>query len=347
MKSNPYLGQTLSNRYQIQKEIGSGGFASIFKARDTIENRDVAVKILTQKSDTDTEEKREERFAREAQILLNHPNIVHIFELNSHTSPPCTYIVMELLNGHDLRKELDKSGPIHPSRSIAFVIQALEALEMAHQRDIVHRDLKPENLFLHTPPKQSETIKLLDFGIARIHNEHKLSLTGQILGTHKYLAPEYIQDNMITPKLDIYQMGLVLVELLTGISVVQTDHVMTGFRQHIRGSIEIPVALLESSLGPILCQSLHNDPNERFTNVSQFAQALLSINPESIPFGEELKEKIALNTYQKGMTLLDLSSEEESEKQEQVTEQHTQNRKIPLVLFAVIIIAVGIAIAMT
>ena len=142
-------------------------------------------------------------------------------------------------------------------------------------------------------------------------------------------------------------MGLVLVELLTGISVVQTDHVMTGFRQHIRGSIEIPVALLESSLGPILCQSLHNDPNERFTNVSQFAQALLSINPESIPFGEELKEKIALNTYQKGMTLLDLSSEEESEKQEQVTEQHTQNRKIPLVLFAVIIIAVGIAIAMT
>ena len=172
MKSNPFLGETLSNRYQIQQEIGSGGFASVFKARDTVQNRDVAIKILTQKSDTNTDEKREERFAREARVLLNHPNIVHIFELNSHTSPPCTYIVMELLNGHDLRKELDKSGPIHPSRSIAFVIQALEALEMAHQRDIVHRDLKPENLFLHTPPKQSETIKLLDFGIARMHNEH-------------------------------------------------------------------------------------------------------------------------------------------------------------------------------
>ena len=149
MKPNPFLGQTLSNRYWIQKKIGSGGFASIFKARDTVKEIDVAIKILTLLPDTQVEEKREERFLREARIHLNHPNIVNIFELNHHESPSCTYIVMELLTGQDLRKTLEEKGPIPPQKAIPFVIQALEALDTAHEKNIIHRDIKPENLFIH------------------------------------------------------------------------------------------------------------------------------------------------------------------------------------------------------
>ena len=347
MKSNPFLGKTLSNRYLIQQEIGSGGFASVFKAQDIQKNKTVAVKILAQKSNTNTDEKREERFIREAQLLLQHPNIVEIFELNHHTSPECTYIVMELLKGHDLRKELEENGPIHPSRCIDFTIQVLNALDLAHQKDVVHRDLKPENLFIHTTKRKHETIKVLDFGIAWMHTEHTLSLTGQILGTHKYLAPEYIQDNMITPKLDIYQMGLVLVELLTGTPVVNTEHAMTGFRQHIRGSIEIPLALLESSLGAILLQALHNDPTQRFASASQFALALSSIDTNLIPTGDKLKEKIALNTYQKGKSILEMSSEDEAaEEEHHHPALSSQNKLLPILIFAAISLAIGLAVTM-
>lgn len=347
MKSNPFLGKTLSNRYLIQQEIGSGGFASVFKAQDIQKNKTVAVKILAQKSNTNTDEKREERFIRESQLLLQHPNIVEIFELNHHTSPKCTYIAMELLKGHDLRKELEENGPVHPSRCIDFTIQVLNALDLAHQKNVVHRDLKPENLFIHTTKRKDEAIKVLDFGIAWMHTEHTLSLTGQILGTHKYLAPEYIQDNMITPKLDIYQMGLVLVELLTGTPVVNTEHAMTGFRQHIRGSIEIPLALLESSLGAILLQALHNDPDQRFASASQFAQALSSIDTNHIPTGEELREKIALNTYQKGKSILEMSSEDEAiEEDNHPPAQSSQNKMLPIFIFAAISLAIGLAVTM-
>ena len=349
MKSNPFLGKTLSNRYLIQQEIGSGGFASVFKAKDIQKNKTVAVKILANESNTNTDEKREERFVREARLHLQHPNIVQIFELNHHEAPPYTYIAMELLCGHDLRKELEENGPIHPPRCIDFIIQALEALDTAHQKNIVHRDLKPENLFIHTTKRKDEIIKVLDFGIAWMHTEHTLSLTGQILGTHKYLAPEYIQDNVISSKLDIYQMGLVLVELLTGTPVVHTDHAMTGFRQHIRGSIEIPIALLESSLGPIILQALHNDHTQRFASASQFAQALSSIDTNHIPTGEELKEKIALNTYQKWKSILEMSSEDNAiEKEHHPTApvQSSQNKLLSIFVLATISIVIGFTFAM-
>ena len=347
MKSSRFIGQTLSNRYQIQQQIGSGGFASVFKARDVVQNKDVAVKILTQKSDTQTNEKREERFSREARIHLNHPNIVQIIEYNHHESPSCTYIVMELLSGHDLRKELEDHGPINPKRAIRFMIQALEGLENAHQQNIIHRDIKPENLFIHIQNKSDENIKLLDFGIARMHSEHTLSLTGQLLGTHKYLAPEYIQDNNITPRLDIYQMGLVLIELLVGKPVVHTDHAMTGLRQHIRGSLEVPMALLESSLGPIIVQSLHNNPNERFSSALQFAKALSSISPDELPFGEQLTETISLDVYQKSSSLMEISSEEEIESAKKTTVHDAGNQKnIYILIIVLLAVIIGLAIVM-
>lgn len=320
----------------------------MFQARDTVKQTDVAIKILNLIPETEVEEKREERFLREARMHLNHPNIVHIFELNYYEPLPCTYIVMELLEGQDLRKELEENGPMHPQRAIPLVIQVLLALDTAHQHNVIHRDLKPENLFIHMPETEMEAIKVLDFGIARVHTEHSLSITGQILGTHKYLAPEYIQDDIITPKLDIYQMGLVLIELLTGTPVIQTDHALTGLRQHIRGSVEIPVALLESSLGPIILQSLHNDPKERFASAVQFAQALSSIALGSIPFGEALEEKIALNVYFKGSMLLQYSSEEDWEEDDTIVEiRQLQENTAPLLLFTAITIAIGIIVAIT
>ena len=183
-----------------------------------------------------------------------------------------------------------------------------------------------------------------------MQTEQTLSLTGQILGTHKYLAPEYIQDNIITPKLDIYQIALVLVELLTGKSIIQTDHALTGLRQHIRGSIEIPFALLSSPLGPILLQALSTDPDDRFPSAITFARALSSVSPLNIPHVDQLTETIALDVYKKGNALLGMSSEDEepSQNTSRATQKQSPSKKtvVPMIILAVITVLFGIFLGM-
>lgn len=329
MKPSDFIGQTLSQRYEIKKKIGKGGFAEVFLAFDTHKKQNVAIKVLTKPNNQKTDGKLEERFSREAHMNLLHPNLVEVYDLGIHQPSHQTYIVMEYLRGHDLRQQLKKYGPMSPERTCVLIGQALQALNTAHEKKIIHRDLKPENLFLQYPNTDQEQIKILDFGIARIQTEHSLSLTGQILGTHKYLAPEYIQDNLISPQLDIYQMGLVLVELLTGRPVVNTDHAITGLRLHMRGSIELPHSLLLSPLGPIILQALSVSPTERFPTALIFAKALSSINPAHIPPASELEETIALDVYKKGRLLLDMSSEEEDE-------LSSTNQSLSILLMAVI-----------
>ena len=207
--------------YEILTLLGAGGMGEVYRARDSRLGRDVAVKILPPSFARDKE--RLQRFEHEARAVgaLSHPNIVAVFDVGATDGIP--YLVSELLEGESLR-EIIQSGPIPPRRAIALMIQAASGLGAAHAKGIVHRDLKPENLFV----LPDGWLKILDFGLAKlVHDDapprdetgpqlHALTQTGQIMGTASYMAPEQIRDQPVDHRADLFALGAILHELITG-----------------------------------------------------------------------------------------------------------------------------------
>ena len=168
---------------------------------------------------------------------------------------------------------------------LPLFISALEGLGFAHEVGIVHKDLKPSNLFLKFPGSRREQLCILDFGVARVHTSAsaKLTRTDNVLGTPRYMAPEYSTNQTVTPALDVYQMGLILVECLSGRSVVDHPEPMAAMFQHVRGELPIPKLLLESQLGPILERALAVEHTERYQDGFELADALRAVDPSTIP----------------------------------------------------------------
>jgi serine/threonine-protein kinase len=203
------------------------------------------------------------------------------------------YIVMERLNGWDLEEELvNKGGAMSPDRTLRLFIPCLDALALAHSQGVVHKDLKPGNLFITDPGERRELLRILDFGIAHLGREGdaRLTGTGRVLGTPAYLAPEYIAEQKVSPALDVYQMGLILVETLSGVAVVNHTNPLQCIALHGRGDIEIPQALVASPLGPVLAKALSLNPEERYADAGEFCEALAEIDPASIPSSDVMSE---------------------------------------------------------
>ncbi|MGM0556495.1 MAG: protein kinase domain-containing protein [Myxococcota bacterium] len=283
-------GRVIGGRYTLTEHLGQGGFAQVFKAHDSRIERDVAIKCLNLHS-RHTERMGEtiiERFEREAKLAaqISHPGVVNIFDYGllgqSETVP---YIVMELLEGWDLDEELRTRGPVPPERALPLFVTCLEALGRAHRKGIVHKDLKPANLFLSNPDERDEALRIVDFGIAHMRSavENRLTGTGEILGTPQYLAPEYIERQDVAPQLDVYQMGLVLLETLTGEPGVSRDHHLLTLKAHSTGEIDVPIVLMESPLAPVLMKAMALDPQERYADGLEFADALAEVDPETVP----------------------------------------------------------------
>jgi serine/threonine-protein kinase len=283
-------GRVIGGRYTLTDHLGQGGFAQVFKAHDSRIERDVAIKCLNLHS-RHTERMGEtiiERFEREAKLAaqISHPGVVNIFDYGllgqSETVP---FIVMELLKGWDLDEELRKRGALDPERALPLFITCLEALGRAHRKGIVHKDLKPANLFLSNPDERDEALRIVDFGIAHMRSavENRLTGTGEILGTPQYLAPEYIERQDVAPELDVYQMGLVLIEALTGEPAVSRDHHLLTLKAHSTGEIDVPIMLMESPLAPVLLKAMALDPSERYADGLEFADALAEVDPEAVP----------------------------------------------------------------
>ena len=273
-------GTKIDNRYEIISKLGAGGFATVYKARHLLIDRDVALKIMDlQKCESD--ENFTERFLREAKIAgkLHHPNVVtiHDFGFVSETNQP--YIAMELLEGYDLDHELLQNGPLSPNRAFALLLPVLEALGEGHRMGIVHKDLKPANLFLTEPGTPHEQLKILDFGVARMESAQasKLTAAGQIMGTPRYLAPEYIQSHIVTPALDVYQMGLIIAEALTAKPVIDGPNPFTTVMLHCNGEYELPEFLDQGPVGDVFHKALCIDYKERFQNCEEFAEALVTV----------------------------------------------------------------------
>ena len=202
--------EVIGGRYHVERLIGRGGMATVHLARDEQLARMVVVKCLSEALTGD--EVFRERFAREARIAgqLAHPNIVSVFDVGEDDGLP--YIVMEYVEGQTVADLIAHAGPIEPDRAVDLVLQVCAGLEHAHRAGLVHRDIKPQNLLV----RPDDTVKIADFGIARPVDATQLTLTGTILGSAAYLAPEQAVGDPVTGAADIYSVGAVLYELLAG-----------------------------------------------------------------------------------------------------------------------------------
>jgi DNA-binding response OmpR family regulator len=219
--SQPHLagpGMVLGGRYRLQSPIGGGSFGTVFRARHLELDRDVAVKVLAASAGSDPEAIA--RFRREGASACRvvHPNAVAVLDF-AVTDSGVAYLVMELLEGHSLERELEEEGRLPPLRCAEIVVPVCAALAAAHSAGVLHRDIKPANVFLHRTA-QGEVPKILDFGIARIAGEQalgrKLTLDGSLLGTPAYMAPERFRRGPYGPASDVYSVGAMLYEMLSG-----------------------------------------------------------------------------------------------------------------------------------
>ena len=283
--------EVLGERYQLQDPIGRGGMATIYRGRDMRMERIVAIKVLREVYSTDP--KFVTRFQREAKAAsaLQHPNIVQVYDYGQ--SDGNYFIVMELIEGADLRRYLRSRGVLAVDRAIIIAHDVALGLGAAHRRGIVHRDVKPQNVLVG----RDGSIKLTDFGIASVYkdiNAERLTTTGMTLGTVQYYAPEQAQGEIVSPAADVYALGIVMYEMLTGRTPFDGDTPVAVAMQHIQDTPIPPTQYnpnIPQVLEDIIMRCLEKVPEMRFRDGSTLARALEVLGEEEM--GENLPSKLS------------------------------------------------------
>lgn len=279
-------GTLLDSRYEIVRKLDSGGFASVYVGRQHPIDRPVAIKLLHTPANPTTAEYFIEAFLQEARAIaqINHPGVVTVHDYGVYEGRQ-PYLILELLEGHSLRQELAEHGPLNLPQALKLHFSALSALSAAHDHGFVHRDLKPSNLFVTHPGSDQERLTVLDFGLAFDLDQHLSRITrmGEVRGTPQYIAPEYLEDQIVTPALDVYQMGLILVEMLSGRPVVQNKNVFQCYLTHTNGELSIPTWIRESVAGPVIEIATDRRYEQRYQDASEFMRALGELDPSLIP----------------------------------------------------------------
>jgi serine/threonine-protein kinase len=262
--SDPRIGTTLAGRYQIESGIGIGGMATVYRARHRLVDRPCAIKVMS--SAFAKNEVVRERFRREARACqrLAHPNIIEIFD-QGETDDGSLYLVMELLEGEVLVDVLER-GPMPLERALPILIQIARALARAHDLEVIHRDLKPENIFLAREESGAERVVLLDFGIARSQDDTRLTGAGEVFGTPQYMAPERITSIDAGPAADLYAVGMIAFEMLTGQLPYGASSIAEWFMAHVQSQparLRSLDASLPEALDKLIAELLAKDPAER------------------------------------------------------------------------------------
>ena len=260
MDTDKYIGRLLDNRYEIQEVIGIGGMAVVYKARCHRLNRLVAIKIL--KEDYCQDEDFRRRFHAESQAvaMLSHPNIVSVYDVS--TSAEADYIVMELIDGISLKQYMEKKGVLNWKETLHFAIQIGKALEHAHSRGIVHRDIKPHNVMV----LKNGSVKVTDFGIARVMSKGN-TLTKEALGSVHYISPEQAKGGRVDNRSDIYSLGVVMYEMMTGRPPYDGESPVAVAIQHINGGAVMPSTLnpnIPGGLEQIIMKAMAHEPADRY-----------------------------------------------------------------------------------
>lgn len=262
-------GKKLGGRYEILSRIGGGGMAVVYKAIDHLLNRHVAIKVLSESLSNDAEFIR--RFTREAQAAasLSHQNIVNVYDVgrDGYTQ----YIVMELVEGITLKDHILENGPLPVDEAAEIAIQICEGLAQAHENQIVHRDIKPHNILLGHNGK----VKITDFGIARAASSSTITQTGSVMGSVHYFSPEQARGGVVGEKSDIYSLGIVLFEMLTGELPFDGDAAISIALKHLQDPVPDPREInpdIDENMYRIITRALEKDANMRYTSVKAMMQ---------------------------------------------------------------------------
>ncbi len=279
-------GQKISDRYQIIKAIGEGGMANVYLAYDTILDRDVAVKVL--RGDLANDEKFVRRFQREALSAssLTHPNIVEVYDVGEDHGQ--YYIVMEYVEGRHLKDLIKKRGKLTLSEVIDIMLQITDGMSVAHDSYIIHRDIKPQNIMI----LENGLVKIMDFGIAMAMNSTQLTQTNSVMGSVHYLPPEQANGKGSTLQSDIYSMGIVMYELLTGKLPYKGDNAVEIALKHLKEplpSIRDELPNIPQSVENIIIKATAKNPKNRYADAREMHNDLLTCLDESRANEEKIK----------------------------------------------------------
>lgn len=267
------IGQLLGNRYEIIAKLGSGGMAHVYRARCTILNRIVTVKVLREELAEDKDFVRRFQIEAQAVALLSHPNIVSIYDVGEENGLP--YLVMEYVEGDNLKEIIRSQGALSPSETVNIGIQVCAALDHAHSKGIIHRDIKPHNILV-TPGGR---VKVTDFGLARFLSVPSATMTqsGTVMGSVHYFSPEQAQGEEANAQSDIYSLGVVLYEAVSGHVPFQGDNPVSIALKHLQE--EPPDLRLENpsipqELEQIIFKAMARDQEMRFASAKEMQEAL-------------------------------------------------------------------------
>lgn len=263
--------RVLNGRYEVESRLGEGGMATVFGGSDRLLGRKVAIKVLARQYAKDRTAV--ERFRREAQAAagLNHPNVVSVFDTGSDDG--VHYIVMEQVQGRTLADVVRNEGALPPSRAADIAVGVCRALTSAHEKRMVHRDVKPGNVLL-TP---EGGVKVADFGIARVASVDTLTATGSVMGTASYLSPEQARGGSIDARSDIYSLGCVLYEMLTGKPPFDGETPLSIAYKHVEEQ-PVPPSSLNPAVPPeleaVVEKAMAKDPDDRYGSAAEMARDL-------------------------------------------------------------------------
>ncbi len=346
-------GQKINDRYQIIKSIGEGGMANVYLAYDTILDRDVAVKVL--RGDLADDEKFVRRFQREALSAssLSHPNIVEVYDVGDDNGQ--YFIVMEYIDGKTLKELLKKRGKLTVSEVVDIMSQIADGLSVAHDSYIIHRDIKPQNIMI----LENGLVKITDFGIAMAMNATQLTQTNSVMGSVHYLPPEQASGKGSTLKSDIYSMGILMYELLSGTLPYRGDNAVEIALKHLKEplpSIREELPEIPQSVENIILKAAAKNPKNRYSDAREMYEDLVTCLEESRLNEPKLEYKYPeLDTDGKKFTkqvekAVEMEDDEEEDsgkkvKVKQVDEEEIQKENKLLIILASIFTGLVILVA--
>ena len=273
------LGKVLDGKYRLDSFLSQGGMGAVYKATHVMLGKTVAVKLINPELVTSADVVR--RFQREARAAtaLNHPNIVAVFDLGQ-TAEGTLYIAMEFVNGPSLKAVISGGGPMAPARTVTLMRQIGSALAVAHRNKIIHRDLKPQNIMLARTEDGQEIAKLVDFGIAKTFDEAtQLTMAGDAIGTPHYMAPEQAAGQPVDARSDLYSVGIILYEMLSGEVPFNDTSAPAILIKHLQEipvppSVKNPSVAIPAELEAIALKCLEKNPAARFQTADELCAAL-------------------------------------------------------------------------
>src|SRR2546421_5654781 len=266
------VGEVVAGRYELEELVGTGGMSSVFRAQDTLLERKVALKILHEQYTSD--EDYVERFRREARAVagLSHPNIVTVIDRGEQDGRQ--FIVFEYVDGESLKQLVDRTGPLPVAAAVELALQVARALAFAHQQGLVHRDVKPQNVLLNDDGRA----KVTDFGIARsLDVQQGMTQSGTVMGTSDYIAPEQARGERVDEQTDVYSLGVVLYELLTGEVPFPGDNFVAVAMRHINEpppSVRVRRPDVPARLDAAIQRAMAKESTDRFASMGEFATEL-------------------------------------------------------------------------